>query len=67
MFRNCCNLERRPSSREEIHAHVLFVAGPKRRVIQSTSVGPIEVIEKNGIHDLLDGDSPNILRSEKGE
>jgi hypothetical protein len=43
------------------YSHVLFIYGTQGRVIQAPEVGPIQVIKKDGIGDLLDRDTSNIF------
>jgi hypothetical protein len=43
------------------YPHVLFIYGAQGRVIQAPEVGPIQIIKKDGIRDLLDRDTPNIF------
>jgi hypothetical protein len=43
------------------YSHVLFIYGTQGRVIQAPEVGPVQVIKKDGIRDLLDRDTSDIF------
>lgn len=48
-------------------AHVLSVAGPQRRIVQTSNGGTVEIIEQDWVHDLLDGYTPHILGGKERE